>query len=237
MRKLSSRFTALCLIALTLISCASTVEETKLSQAAIKEKAAQDGAMSWTVTDKLGNQNTVVMMPIFDFQTKVTKVSSKDAKSCQNFARFSRAEEKWLDVCDAALADPALSAQNKIATEFNRALINFGLGNLDAADAVFKRLAEDNSDFAEPLAERAKIARLRYDYEASATFARTALGRGLEKPYRGHLLLGKALEGQFEFDAARLSYQTAFDMAPNNRHVRENFDRFNAMRPVLKTRR
>ncbi|WP_371396907.1 hypothetical protein [Fretibacter rubidus] len=237
MRKLSRHLVALCFILPVLTSCASTANETQLSQAAIQDKAAQDGAMSWTVTDKLGNKDTVVMMPIFDFQTKVTKVSSKDAKSCQNFASFSRAEQKWLAVCDAALADPALSAQNKIATEFNRALINFGLGNLDTADAVFTRLAKDNPDFAEPLAERAKIARLRYDYKASAAFAQAALARGLEKPYRGHLLLGKALEGQFDFDAARLAYQTAFDMAPNNRHVRENFERFNAIRPVLKAGR
>jgi len=215
-----------------LTACASTADPTQVSKAEITQKAAQDGAMQWTVTDNLGNEKTVVMMPVFDFQTKVTKISSKDAKSCQHFASFSRAQESWLDVCDAALADPTLTAQNRVATQFNRALIEFGLDRLESADAVFATLASDNPNFAEPVAERAKIARMRQDYAASAELAREALARGLEKPYRGHLILAKALEANFDFDGARAAYAAAFELAPTNSHVRKNYNRFNALRPV-----
>lgn len=222
-----------------LSACATTpnasVDNSDVGKAVIKEMAAKEGAMTWTFTDKLGNQKEVVMLPVFDFQTEVTRIGSKDAKACQQFASYSKPQETWLAVCDAALADPLLSVDNRIATDFNRALIAFGLGRLDAADAVFKRLAAENPDFAEPLAERAKIARLQYDYAASARYAQDALDRGLEKPYRAHLLMAKAHEGNFDFDAARAAYQMAYDLAPTNSHVRRNYERFMALRPTGRT--
>jgi tetratricopeptide (TPR) repeat protein len=214
------------------MACATPADNSDVGSKKINEMAARDGAMRFQITDKLGNQKDVVMLPVFDFQTTVTKISSKDAKSCQHFASFSRPQEDWLGVCDAAIADPTISAQNKTATQFNRALIQFGLGNLDTADAAFEALAQDHPTFGEPLAERAKIARLRHDYPGSITLAQEASSRGLEKPYRAHLIMGKAYEANFEFEAARRAYETAQNLAPGNTHVRKNLERLNTLWPA-----
>jgi len=218
--------------ALSLIACATTDDTSDVGSAMIEDMAARDGAMRFQVKDKLGNTNDIVMLPVFDFQTKVTKISSKDAKSCQHFASFSRPQSDWLAVCDAALADPKLSEQNKIATQFNRALIQFGLGELETADTAFELLANAYPSFGEPTLERAKIARLQSDFPRSIVLAKDAAARGLEKPYRAHLIMGKAYEADFQFDAARLSYERALEMAPGNSHVRKNLARLNTLWPA-----
>lgn len=190
-----------------------------------RQRAFQQGAADGSITrGKEGGTETLFRSEIHS-EMSVQKLSSQNAKTCEQKARINPAKADWLAACDAALAEPALSPQNRRASQFNRALILQNLGRGNDARTALAALLKSEPKFADVPFELARMEFAEANYDKTIAYARQALSLALRKPARAHNIIGRAYEKDFRYAEALAAYEKAELADPGAGETRRNLAR------------
>ena len=166
-----------------------------------------------------------------EFKTVTRRVGSENAKKCEEFAREYIAMPAWVKICDQAISEQSLSAQNRQATLFNRGLLYMNLDQIELARADFQSIINETPNFGDAYLSLGTIEANVQNYGRAKDYALKALSYEVEQTDRVYVLLGWVAEHQFDFPAAREAYETALKLKPGASATRRKLDRVNRLWP------
>lgn len=232
-------FVVLFLSACTLLSGCATLPDKRGAEYQQKQRnhaEISDQSVSLIRVDTPTKKKEVYFSTSYEMSSSVTKTGSANAKKCEIYAGFKSVVETWLDVCEAALNEPDLSAQNRLATLYNKGLIHMRQNEIETALSLFDAALEIDEDFAPSFLAKAMIASNKHQYERAVSLANISLAKGLLNTYEAYNVIGYAREGQFEFDKARSAYLNALKIRPGASDARLNLERVNRLWPAKPVR-
>ena len=144
----------------------------------------------------------------------VLTVGGRYAYSCYEAAEASNATARTLDVCDRALSEEALTAQDRAATYVNRGILRLRRANLAQADADFDAALKLNPQEPEAWLNK-EILNARYGKSVEAMpYVTKALENGTRRPAIAYFVRAMANEDSGKIAAAYQDLQRARQLDP-----------------------
>jgi tetratricopeptide (TPR) repeat protein len=167
----------------------------------------------------------------FAANASVLTVGGAYAFSCYQAADGDGATAASLDVCNRALAEEALTAQDRAATHVNRGILQLRRANLDRADADFDAALRLNPQEAEAYLNKA-VLNARYGKSADALpYVAKALENGTRRPAIAYFVRAMANEDSGKIGAAYQDFQRARTLDPKWAEPSIELQRFQVRRP------
>ena len=167
----------------------------------------------------------------FAANASVLTVGGAFAFSCYEAADGDRSTMADLDACNRALAEEALTAQDRAATHVNRGILLLRRANLDRADTDFDAALKLNPHEAEAWLNKA-ILNARYRKSADALpFVAKALENGTRRPAIAYFVRAMANEDSGRIGAAYQDFQRARSLDPKWAEPALELQRFQVRRP------
>jgi tetratricopeptide (TPR) repeat protein len=161
----------------------------------------------------------------------VLTVGGAYAYSCYQAADGEGASLASLDACDHALAEEALTSQDRAATFVNRGILRLRRANLDQADSDFDAALKLTPNEAEAWLNKAILnARFRKSVDALPYVAK-ALENNTRQPAIAYFVRAMANEDSGKVGAAYQDYQRARTLAPKWAEPAIELQRFQVRRP------
>jgi len=161
----------------------------------------------------------------------VLTVGGAYAYSCYQAADADGATIASVDACSKALAEEALTPQDRAATHVNRGILLLRRANLDRAEADFNSALKLNPNEAEAWLSKA-ILNARFGRSTDALpYVAKALENGTRKPAVAYFVRAMANEDSGKIAAAYQDFQRARTLDPKWAEPALELKRFQVRRP------
>jgi len=161
----------------------------------------------------------------------VIAVGGGYAQSCYEAAEAQDVTARSLNICDRALAEEALPADDRVATLVNRGIIRLRRANLPAAEADFDAALLLDSREPEAWLNKAILYARYRDSRDALPFVTKALENGTRHPEVAYFVRGMANEDSGNIPAAYRDFQRARSLAPQWSEPIAELARFQVRRP------
>lgn len=166
-----------------------------------------------------------------DAMAAVSIVGAGYAKSCFEAAETNRPLREALRVCDNALEDDALGADDRAATFVNRGIVQMQARNLDAAIADYDAAIKSRPETAEAYINKGiALLHLGNRDEDAVKQLSEGLARNPTRPEIGFYVRGVANEAIGRTREAYEDYSRAAQLAPQWAEPAEQLQRFQLVR-------
>lgn len=167
----------------------------------------------------------------FAANASVLTVGGAYAFSCYQAADGNGATTASLNACNQALAEEALTAQDRAATHVNRGILLLRRANLERAESDFNDALKLNPREAEAYLNKAILnARYRKSADALPDVAK-ALENGTRRPAIAYFVRAMANEDSGKIAAAYQDYRRAQTLDPKWAEPAMELQRFQVRRP------
>jgi tetratricopeptide (TPR) repeat protein len=161
----------------------------------------------------------------------VIAVGGGNARACYEAAEAQNITAHSLNICDRALAEEALVANDRAATLVNRGIIRMRRGSLAQAEADFDAALVLNSAESEAWLNKAVLYARYRDSRDALPFVAKALELGTRHPEIAYFVRAMAYEDSGNIPAAYRDFQRARNLAPKWHEPAAELARFQLRRP------
>lgn len=161
----------------------------------------------------------------------VITVGGGYAQACYEAAEAQDISARSLDVCDSALAEEALTADDRVATLVNRGIIRLRRANLAEAEADFDAALSLDAREPEAWLNKAILYARHRSSKDALPFVAKALENGTSHPEVAYFVRAMAYEDSGNIPAAYSDFQRARRLAPKWHEPVAELARFQVRRP------